>query len=113
MASVTLNHESREVPLAAGEQRVLEWSLPGGAPVLPVAPVEPVSPVTYAFLHGDIWHILFNMIALWQFGPRVERLFGTSRFVRFYLYCTLGGAVLHFAAKTRRSLWPHLRTTRR
>ena len=55
------------------------------------------TPVTYAFLHGDIWHILFNMIALWQFGPRVERLFGTPRFVRFYLYCALGGAALHFA----------------
>ena len=55
------------------------------------------TPATYAFLHGDIWHILFNMIALWQFGPRVERLFGTPRFVRFYLYCALGGAALHFA----------------
>ena len=54
------------------------------------------TPLTYAFLHGDILHILFNMIALWQFGPRVEQLFGTSRFVRFYLYCALGGAALHF-----------------
>ena len=55
------------------------------------------TPVTYAFLHGGIWHILFNMIALWQFGPRVEQLFGTPRFVRFYLFCALGGAALHFA----------------
>ncbi len=55
------------------------------------------SPITYAFVHGDIWHILFNMIALWQFGPRVERLFGTSRLVRFYVLCALGGAALHWA----------------
>lgn len=55
------------------------------------------SPITYAFVHGDIWHIMFNMIALWQFGPRVERLFGTSRFVRFYMLCALGGAALHWA----------------
>ena len=54
------------------------------------------TPLTYAFLHGDFWHILFNMVALWQFGPRVEQLFGTSRFVRFYIFCALGGAALHF-----------------
>lgn len=54
------------------------------------------TPLTYAFLHAGIWHILFNMIALWQFGPRVEQLFGTARFVRFYIYCALGGAALHF-----------------
>ncbi|MDZ7629958.1 MAG: rhomboid family intramembrane serine protease [Gemmatimonadaceae bacterium] len=54
------------------------------------------TPITYAFVHGDIWHILFNMIALWQFGPRVERLFGTARFVRFYTLCALGGAALHW-----------------
>ena len=60
------------------------------------------SPITYAFVHGDLWHIAFNMIALWQFGPRVERLFGTSRFVRFYALCALGGAALHwtFASRT-------------
>ena len=55
------------------------------------------TPITYQFVHGDIWHILFNMIALWQFGPRVERLFGTSRFVRYYLVCGLGGALMHYA----------------
>ena len=54
------------------------------------------TPLTYAFLHGDIWHIAFNMIALWQFGPRVEKLFGTARFVRFYLWCALGGVALHY-----------------
>jgi membrane associated rhomboid family serine protease len=53
--------------------------------------------LTYAFVHADIWHILFNMIALWQFGPRVERLFGTSRFLRYYVLCALGGAALHAA----------------
>jgi membrane associated rhomboid family serine protease len=54
------------------------------------------TPITYQFVHGDIWHILFNMIALWQFGPRVERLFGTARFTRYYLACGLGGALVHY-----------------
>lgn len=53
------------------------------------------TPITYAFVHGDLLHILFNMIALWQFGPRVESLFGTKRFVWFYAWCALGGAALH------------------
>ncbi len=54
------------------------------------------TPITYAFVHGNLWHILFNMFALWQFGPRVERLFGTSRFVRFYALCALGGVALQY-----------------
>lgn len=53
--------------------------------------------ITYAFVHGSIWHIGFNMLALWQFGPRVERLFGTARFLRFYALCAIAGAALHFA----------------
>jgi membrane associated rhomboid family serine protease len=26
-------------------------------------------PATYMFLHGGIFHIVFNMLALWMFGP--------------------------------------------
>jgi membrane associated rhomboid family serine protease len=54
--------------------------------------------LTYAFVHGGLLHIAFNMLALWQFGPRVERLFGTKRFAMFYLWCALGGALLHLSA---------------
>jgi len=45
-------------------------------------------PVTYMFLHGGVFHLLWNMLALWVFGCDVERRWGTRRFVRFYL---LGG----------------------
>ena len=58
-------------------------------------PWRPWTIVTYAFVHGGFWHIAFNMLGLWQFGPRVEALFGTARFVRFYLFCALGATVLH------------------
>lgn len=51
--------------------------------------------VTYAFVHGGLLHIAMNMLAVWQFGPRVEQLYGTARFVRFYLFCALGAALLH------------------
>ena len=30
-------------------------------------------PVTYIFLHGGIWHLLFNMLFLWMFGADLER----------------------------------------
>lgn len=45
---------------------------------------------TYMFVHADVFHILFNMLALWMFGVELERLWGTPFFVRFYLIC--GGA---------------------
>jgi membrane associated rhomboid family serine protease len=43
--------------------------------------------VTYMFLHGGVWHILFNMLALWMFGRELEQTWGTKRFLRFYFFC--------------------------
>ena len=42
-------------------------------------------PVTYMFLHAGIFHILFNMLALWMFGVELEWRWGTRAFVRYYL----------------------------
>jgi membrane associated rhomboid family serine protease len=44
-------------------------------------------PVTYIFLHTSIWNLLWNMLALWMFGAEMERLWGTPKFLRFYLIC--------------------------
>jgi len=49
--------------------------------------------VTYAFLHGGLWHLLFNMYALWMFGAQVESTWGPRRFVFFYLACVIGAAL--------------------
>jgi membrane associated rhomboid family serine protease len=54
-------------------------------------------PVTYMFLHAGIWHIVWNMLALWMFGVELERLWGTRFFVKFYLACGLAGAALTLA----------------
>jgi membrane associated rhomboid family serine protease len=43
--------------------------------------------VTYIFLHTGIWNLLWNMLALWMFGAEMERLWGTPKFLRFYLIC--------------------------
>ncbi len=41
-------------------------------------------PVTYLFLHGNFWHILMNMFALWMFGVPLERDWGYDAFMKFY-----------------------------
>ena len=40
--------------------------------------------VTYMFLHGGIFHILFNMLALWMFGVELERMWCSRSFKKFY-----------------------------
>jgi membrane associated rhomboid family serine protease len=47
---------------------------------------------TYMFLHGDVFHILFNMLGVWMFGVELERMWGTRYFARFYAVSGLGGA---------------------
>ncbi len=55
-------------------------------------------PVTYMFLHGGVWHLLWNMFLLWMFGCDVERRWGMSRFIRFYLLGGMAGAFLTLLA---------------
>jgi len=51
--------------------------------------------MTYAFLHGDFWHIAGNMLFLWIFGDNVEDALGHVRFLVFYLFCAVAGAWVH------------------
>jgi membrane associated rhomboid family serine protease len=48
--------------------------------------------VTYAFLHGSIGHLFFNMLGLWMFGAELERVWGTKRFIQFYAASVLAAA---------------------
>jgi membrane associated rhomboid family serine protease len=41
--------------------------------------------VTYQFLHGDMWHLLGNMLFLWIFGNPVCDRMGAVGYVLFYL----------------------------
>ena len=50
---------------------------------------------SYAFMHGGVTHILFNMFALYLFGGRIERSFGKRHFMVYYLTCTVTAAVAH------------------
>ena len=57
---------------------------------------QPWTFLTYMFLHGNILHLLFNMLMLYVFGPSVEDRMGSRMFPLFYLACGLGGATLSF-----------------
>lgn len=51
--------------------------------------------VTYAFLHGGLAHLFFNMFAIYMFGGEIERLFGRQRYIAYYFMCVVGAALMH------------------
>jgi membrane associated rhomboid family serine protease len=50
--------------------------------------------VTYMFLHQDVGHILFNMLALWMFGTDLERTWGTRFFTKYYFVTGIGAGLV-------------------
>jgi membrane associated rhomboid family serine protease len=51
--------------------------------------------VSYMFLHADLWHIFFNLFALWIFGQAIENYWGTKRFTTYYFLTGIGAALIH------------------
>ena len=51
--------------------------------------------VTHMFMHGGMGHIFFNMYALWIFGKTLESVWGSKRFMIYYLATGLGAAFFH------------------
>lgn len=45
-------------------------------------------------MHGNLTHLFFNMFALWMFGNTMENIWGTKRFLVYYLACGLGAGLL-------------------
>jgi len=76
---------------------LLQLGAPGWVTSFALWPVgagfEPWQLVTYAFLHGGLWHLGLNMLALYMFGGPVERVFGTRRYLTYYFVCVLSAAV--------------------
>ena len=56
---------------------------------------QPFQIITSMFMHADIGHLFFNMMALFFLGPYVERALGTKRFLILYLLSGLGASVAH------------------
>ena len=59
--------------------------------------IRPWTIITYMFLHANLMHILFNMVVLYFFGPRVEQRLGPERFFVLYFVSGISGALLSFA----------------
>jgi len=77
------------IPARYDPSLVVEGGLPGGwgANVWTF--------VTYAFIHGDITHLVVNLVWLLPFGAAVARRFGTARFLAFFAVTAAAGAGLH------------------
>jgi membrane associated rhomboid family serine protease len=50
---------------------------------------------TYMFLHGGLFHLFFNMYALWIFGCEIERMWGPKAFLRYYFITGVGAGIIH------------------
>lgn len=57
---------------------------------------RPWTPITYMFLHGGVWHLFFNMLGLYFFGPALENRLGSRHFIALYFVSGLTGAALTF-----------------
>lgn len=57
---------------------------------------NPAQVLTYMFVHSPSapWHLLFNMFTLWMFGRLLEQVWGSRRYLLFYLVCGVGAAVV-------------------
>jgi membrane associated rhomboid family serine protease len=79
-------------------QLALPWVTGAGMFVPAWVLARPWTPVTAMFLHdpNGLLHILFNMVALWMFGPRVEARIGGRRFLGLYFVSGLAGAAACF-----------------
>jgi membrane associated rhomboid family serine protease len=73
------------------------WPVGAGAGGAGFAPWQLV---TYAFLHGGLLHLAFNMFALYMFGGAIEQVFGSRRYLTYYFVCVISAALtqLVFAA---------------
>ena len=48
---------------------------------------------TYMFMHADFGHLFFNMFALYMFGRVLEVVWGSKRFLLFYIVAGVGAAL--------------------
>jgi len=63
---------------------------------IPEMPFRPWTLFTYMFLHAGMMHLIFNMIGLFFFGPRLEARLGAKGFLGLYFMSGLGGAAFTF-----------------
>lgn len=73
------------IELAGGDAFINSWSM---IPANIIAGQDWITILTAMFMHAGWVHILGNMLFLWVFGPAIEDVMGSGRYLFFYL---LGG----------------------
>lgn len=61
--------------------------------------------VSFQFLHADLYHLMFNMLALYFFGVLIESVLGGKRYLAFYLICGIAGGLLYLLLNLAGYLW--------
>ena len=69
------------------------WPIGGEWLLLKRAEFEPWQLLTYAFLHGSLMHLAFNMFGLYMFGGPLEQALGRARFLLYYFACVVAAAI--------------------
>ena len=60
----------------------------------PVKLTTAVQLLSYMFMHANLGHLFFNMVALWMFGRVIEYDLGSKRFLIYYLICGVGAGII-------------------
>lgn len=63
--------------------------------------------VTYSFLHANVAHLFFNMLALYMFGSDIERLFGSRFYLAYYFASVVAAALSHLVVTGWMGAPPH------
>lgn len=50
--------------------------------------------VTYMFMHGGFMHLFFNMFAVWMFGKVLEEVWGSKKFLMYYMITGIGAGLV-------------------
>ena len=79
---------------------IISLAVPGFTEQFMLVPIDallrPWTVVTYMFLHAGMWHLFFNMLGLYFFGPRLELEIGGKHFLWLYFLSGIMGALLSF-----------------
>ena len=93
-ALIILNVAMFFLEAAIGDTLTLALALwPVGAVMSGQPLFQPWQLLTYSILHANLWHLLFNMYALWMFGSDLERVWGPKRFLNLYLASVITAAL--------------------
>jgi membrane associated rhomboid family serine protease len=58
-----------------------------------LGPFMPWQLITYLFMHGGFFHLFLNMLALWMFGMELENIWGSRKFLMYYMMCGIGAGL--------------------